>query len=294
VELRQLQYFVAVAEQLHFGRAAESLSVGQPAVSQQIARLERELDLRLLDRTPRTVRLTSGGARFLPQARAVLAAAASARATVVASPAGRSAPTLRIGGSSGLGDRLSVVLATLRELAPDSTTELVSAPTRARLERVAAGQLDAAFVRGVSSARGVELIEVWRDRLMVVLPADHALARRESVRLGELAPLPLRIVTRRRNPPLVDLVTGACAAAGFTPTLASHPDSVEMVLAAIASGPPTWTVMYEPHLRMLNPSQVAFLPTQPALTMPTALAVRPDANSRTIAPLLRACDAAGQ
>jgi DNA-binding transcriptional LysR family regulator len=81
LELRQLEYFVAVAEHLHFGRAAEALSIGQPAVSQQVARLERMLGTELLDRTPRTVRLTEPGARFLPEARAVLAAVDRARVT---------------------------------------------------------------------------------------------------------------------------------------------------------------------------------------------------------------------
>ena len=292
MELRQLEYFVAVAEHLHFGRAAEALSIGQPAVSQQIARLERELGLSLLDRTPRTVRLTAAGGRFLTEARAVLTAVERARAAAVDSAAEEVTRTLRIGSSTGMGERLALVLASLTEIIPGISTELVSAPTRARLERVAAGQLDAAFVRGVSSAKGVELIEVWQDRLLVVLPASHELASREVVSLGDLALMPLRIVSRRLNPPLVDLVLDACAKAGFTPALADHPDSIEQMLAAIASGSPTWTVMYEPHARMMNQPRIRFLPTRPVLVMPTSLAVRDDATSRTVAPLLRACAAA--
>jgi len=99
LELRQLQYFVAVAEHLHFGRAAEALSIGQPAVSQQIARLERILGTELLDRTPRTVRLTEQGSRFLPEARKVLVAVDRARASVTRSDNG--AGVLRIGTCSG-------------------------------------------------------------------------------------------------------------------------------------------------------------------------------------------------
>ena len=82
MELRQLEYVVAVAEQMHFGRAAQTLSIGQPAVSQQVARLERELGVRLFDRSGRTLRLTAAGSRFIPEARAVLAAADHARGVV--------------------------------------------------------------------------------------------------------------------------------------------------------------------------------------------------------------------
>jgi DNA-binding transcriptional LysR family regulator len=289
MELRQFEYFVAVAEQLHFGHAAESLSIGQPAVSQQIARLERELGVSLFDRSARTVRLTPAGSRLLPEARAVLIAADRAR-LAVAAPANRTATrTLRLGSSTGLGDRLARVLHELRVARPGTEAALVSAPTRARLERVASGQLDAAFVRGVSSAPGVELIEVWQDRLLVALPAAHELAGASVVRLPELAELSLRIVSRRLNPPLVDLLTSACTAAGFTPAHGPELDTLENTLAAIAAGPASWTVLYEVHARTLRPPHVVFRPTEPELVMPTALAVREDATSRMVAPLLRAC-----
>jgi DNA-binding transcriptional LysR family regulator len=289
MELRQIEYFVAVAEQLHFGRAAAALSIGQPAVSQQIARLERELGVELFDRSGRTVRLTAAGARFLPEARAVLAACERARASVTARATGTLPAVLRLGSSTGLGDRLSRVLRTLGELAPTTETVLVSAPTQARLERVASGQLDAAFVRGGPTAPGVELIEVWRDRLVIALPADHALAAEDVVTLSDLAALPLRIVSRSRNPALIDLVLGACNAAGFTPIPGLHPDSLENTLAAVSSGPPSWTVLYEAHARTIQIPHVAFRPTTPTLVLPTALAVAADATSRTLAPLLRAC-----
>lgn len=292
MELRQLEYFVAVAEEMHFGRAAAALSIGQPAVSQQVARLERDLGIRLFDRSGRTLRLTPAGSRFLPEARSVLAAAERARDVALDPAVGGAARTLRLGSSAGLGTRLSRVLQALGELSPATSTELVGAPTRARLERVASGQLDAAFVRGVTSAPGVELIEVWRDRLLAVLPAGHDRAEGSPIRLAELATLPLRIVPRRLNPPLVDLVIGVCAAAGFTPVLGAPMGSLEDLIAAVGFGPPSWTVIYESQAQTLRQPLVAFLPTEPAMFMPTALAVAADATSRQVAPLLRACAAA--
>jgi DNA-binding transcriptional LysR family regulator len=291
VELRQLEYFVAVAEELHFGRAAASLSIGQPAVSQQVARLERELQVQLFDRSGRTVRLTGAGSLFLPEARAVLAAVERARRAV---PSGslRTSPMLRLGSSAGLGSRLGRALQRLAELSPTTETQLITAPTRARLERVAGGQLDAAFVRGVLSAPGVELIEVWRDRIVAVLPAAYPVGEEGRVRLADLAELPLRIVPRRSNPPLVDLVRDACAAAGFAPTLGAHLGSMDDLIAAIGSGSPSWTVIYEPQADLQRRSWVQFVPTEPELVMPTYLAVPATATSHDVAPLLSACAAA--
>src|SRR3954453_477413 len=104
VELRQLEYFVAVAEHLHFGRAAAALSIGQPAVSQQVARLERMIGTPLLDRTPRSVRLPDAGRRFLPLAREALAAVDRA-CEAVADPSGRCCSTAGSRGASGRGGR---------------------------------------------------------------------------------------------------------------------------------------------------------------------------------------------
>jgi len=137
VELRQLEYFVAVAEHLHFGRAAAALSIGQPAVSQQVARLERELGVGLFDRSGRTVQLTETGRRLLPEARATLAAVERVRAVAAAPPAGPVSRVLRLGSSTGLGDRLSRVLQTLAGQQPAGLTG-----DRARGDRGGPTELD--------------------------------------------------------------------------------------------------------------------------------------------------------
>jgi len=293
LELRQLQYFVAVAEHLHFGRAAEALSIGQPAVSQQIARLERILGTELLDRTPRTVRLTEQGSRFLPEARKVLVAVDRARASVTRSDNG--AGVLRIGTCSGLAGRLDAFLAAVDERRPGTVVELTSVPQRPRLERVAAGQLDAAFVRGVPAAAGIDVVEVWRDRLVAALPAGHDLARRDSVSLTDLGDLPLRLVNRRINPVLVDLVLGRCAEAGVHPhRLAFDGGPVDNLLAAVSTGVPSWTVLYEAHSRMIQSPRVAFVRVDPEVSMPTCLAFSASATSQDAAPLLDAARVAAE
>jgi DNA-binding transcriptional LysR family regulator len=296
MELRQLRYFVTVAEELHFGRAADRLHIVQSAVSQQVRRLERELGTDLLDRSPRHVRLTAAGARFLPEARAVLAAADRARAAV-AGFSGAGARALRLGTSTGLGVHLDRVLDAFTALAPGVAVELVAAPARERLAMVARGELDAAFLRGdrapgaagEESADGVEVVPLWPDPLLAVLPARHPLAAGPDVELRDLAALPLRLVARRANPPLVDLVVSACHEAGFEPVPGPPGGSLQDNLAAMGAGTAMWTVVYASQAARLHAPRVAFLPFRgTGLALTTGLAVRRDGRSRPVELLLRA------
>jgi len=280
MELRQLHYFVTLAEELHFGRAAARLHIVQPAVSQQLRRLEAELGVRLVDRSTRRVALTAAGQRFLPEARAVLAAAERARAAV-AGPA-----PLRLGTSTGLGERLPRLLAELERRG--RPVELVRIPGAGRLRQVATGALDAALIRGgAASARagGLRLERVWTDALVIALPAAHPLAASSPVPLARLAALPLRLPARETNPPLADLVLDACRDAGFEPRRAPALEEQDM-LAALAGGPPTWTVYYAAQAELVAAPGVAFRPPEPALSMPTFLALRPGVDD-----LLAACRA---
>ncbi|MFE2407346.1 LysR substrate-binding domain-containing protein [Kitasatospora sp. NPDC059408] len=298
MELRQIRYFLAVAEELHFGRAAERMHIVQSAVSQQIRRLERELGVDLFDRTTRSVTLTPAGSVLVDRARAVVAAEQAALDAIAAHRAENAggAAALRIGTNVGLGARLERLLAALEHRAPDLAVELVSAAPADRLQRVRDGGLDAAFVRGATRSPGLELVPVWRERFVVALPAGHALAARETVRLADLAGMPLRIAPREANPHLVDLVLDACRAAGFEPVLGPAFTTDQDTLAAIGAGGGHWTVFYATQAEVLPTIRTVFRPlTGPdAPAMPTYLAVRPDAPARTVTPLLDACrDVAG-
>lgn len=291
MELRQVRYFLAVAEELHFGRAAERLRIVQPTVSQQVRRLERELGVTLFDRTTRAVTLTAAGHAFLPHARAMLDAEAAA-VEAMAALRGERRSALRLGTNVGLGVRLDAVLTALAERAPEVAVELVSAPPAARLNQVRDRHLDAAFIRGADRSPGLELLPVWNDDLVAALPVRHPLAAQQRISLRDLAELPLRIVPRADNPHLVDTLVEACRTAGFEPRPGPPFTTDQDTLAAIATGPPSWTVYYASQAAIQTAPRVVFRPlADPTPSLQTYLAVRPDPPSPQLTALLDACAA---
>jgi DNA-binding transcriptional LysR family regulator len=288
VEIRQLEYFVAVAETRSFVRAAERLYVGQPAVSQQLGRLERELGVRLFDRSSRHVRLTAAGERLLSEARAALAAVRRVRQVAEDLSAGADL-VLRLGSSPVLGDRLHRVLDELASTAPALRVRLTSLRREERLAAVRSGELDAAFVRVQESAPGLELISVWREPLLVALPEGHPLAGHRTLRLEQLGELPLRLAPEAHNPAFHALITTALRDAGVHPPAGRPFTTLQDTLAEIGTGPPSWTVFNaapdQPPVR-----RVAIRPLD-GLTATVSLATRPGVPSRQVQLLLAACAA---
>ena len=287
MELRQLEYFTTVADERGFGRAAERLHVVQPAVSQQIRRLERELGVQLFDRTSRQVGLTAAGEKLLPTARSVLAEAERMRHQAIELASGG---RLRLGTSQGLGPRLPQVLAALTDRAPAMPVELVARPVEERIAMVRAGRLDAAFVRGQPAMRGLELIPLWEEPLVAVLPASHPLASGPTVSLLELRDLPLRLAAREHNPAFHDLVVGACASAGFEPVLGPPFTNAQDTLADLSVGAPAWAPLYAAAAHGLALTGVAVLPLTGVRT-DTCLAVPSGVPSAALRHLLDACAA---
>ncbi|MET9537442.1 LysR family transcriptional regulator [Streptomyces sp. NPDC006553] len=286
MELRQLRYFVTVAEEGGFGRAAERLSIVPSAVSQQIARLERAWGVVLFDRTTRRVRLSAAGERMLPEARAVLAAA-DRTARVAADTAAGDDGILRLGIVHGPEERLNRVLAGLAAGAPLLQVRLRSLPVADRLAAVRSGELDAALVRAVGSASGLELLPLWRDPLHVAVPAGHPLSAEPVLRLDQLASLPLRLAPREDNAPFHDLIVDACRAAGAVPSPGPPFTGLQATLTAIGTAPTaSWTVFYE--VRGLPPVPRVALRPLAGLDVTTFLAARPGPPGPALRHLLRA------
>ncbi|MGI5483463.1 LysR family transcriptional regulator [Streptomyces lavendofoliae] len=271
MELRQLECFVAVAEELGFGRAAERLHIARSAVSRQLALLETEVGLRLFDRSPRHLRLTAAGERLLPEARAALAAAARLRDTAAGITAGTEG-LVRLGTSRSFADRVYRALDTLAARRPGLRVRLERAPQDARLAAVRSGTFDAALVRGVRHAEGVVLHPLWADPLVAALPAAHAavlgLAGDEPPSLDRLARLPLRLPPRAADPDFHDLVTAAFPDRTPGPPFTTLRDA----LTELAAHPdPSWTVFHP--AGPLPPTGRITFRALPGLTVPVLLAV---------------------
>ncbi|WP_406981926.1 LysR family transcriptional regulator [Nocardiopsis protaetiae] len=288
VELRQLAYFAAVADEGGFARAAERLHVGQPAVSQQVRRLERELGVVLFDRSTRHVRLSDAGARLLPEARNVLAAVERTR-RVAAGLASRESDVLRLGTGPGPGERFVALLEVLAGRAPRLRVNLTRTSLAERLSGVRAGTLDAAVVRDVVGEPGLELLPAWSDPLIAALPAGHPLADRETLDLADLGDLPVRLAPRRANPPFHTLVTDAFRAAGIDPPAGPPFTRLQETLVDLAHSDPSWTLFYP----------VGPVPPMPGIAFrelsaprsTTSLAVRPGPPEPPLRHLLAACAA---
>ncbi|MBM4823584.1 LysR family transcriptional regulator [Streptomyces actuosus] len=287
MELRQLRYFVVVAEERGFGRAAERLNIVQSAVSQQIRVLERALGVVLFDRSSRRVGLTAAGERLLPEARAVLAAADRAREVAAGIRAGTEG-VLRLGTVQAPGDRIYRALTAFAALAPRLRVRLTKLPPAERLAAVRAGGLDAVLVRALPPGRaaGLDTVPVWTDPLYAALPAAHPLADEPQLRLEQLAALPLRLAPHEHNPPFHALITHALRAAGAQPPPAPPFTSLQATLAEIGAGPPSWTVFYE--VSGLPPAPGVVFRKLTGLTVTTSLAFPSGPPSPAVRHLLQA------
>jgi DNA-binding transcriptional LysR family regulator len=258
VELRALQYFVTVAEELHFGRAAERLRIVQPAVSQQITRLERELGVRLLERTSRRVRLTPAGVRVLAAARETLAAAARVRVV-----AGESAAALRIGVASCVTERLDRALTRMRDSERPAEPRLVDLPVAARLDAVRDGELDLALVRGTVTSTTTTVVRAWSEPLHAVFSRDHRAAGKPAVSLHDLDPYGLRLPAPEIDPPMHDAILAAL------PVAPSRPPAGDLlnVLFEVSQDPEGWTLIPAEQLVAARSERLLQVPLDPPVTV---------------------------
>ena len=237
MELRQLRYFVAVAEELHFRRAAERLHISQPPLSQQIRSLEDELGFALLVRTRRRVELTAAGEAFLRDARSILGELDGAVATARRIDAGQTG-RLRVGfvGSA----LLSLVPGTVerfRSSRPGVAIELRERSTVDQLRAVSAGVIDVGLVRPpIEDESGLRAATVLRERTVAALPAAHPLAALARVPLRRLAVEPLVLFPRAQAPGFHDLLIGALADTGTGPHVIQYAPEMLTIIGLVAAG----------------------------------------------------------
>jgi DNA-binding transcriptional LysR family regulator len=213
---RLLPSFVVLAEELHFGRAAARLHIAQPALSQQIRRLEQQLGVTLFARTKRRVELTEAGAAVLAPARAAVDAARAAGEVAQAFAAG-AAGELRLGLSPGAHYTSQKLLAAFAQRYPDVRVRASSQSSGVLAEQIARGDLDMAVGFCTDPVRGVVRERLLEEPAVVAVAADHPLAGRDRIALADLREETIALVDEREGPGYNRAVRALCRAAGFTP-----------------------------------------------------------------------------
>lgn len=243
MELRHLRYFAAVADELHFGRAAQRLRIAQPPLSQQIRHLEDELGVALFHRTKRRVELTEAGQAFLARVRVILATAGDAvteAQRVARGELGRVAIGFM---SAAMLDQFPAILRGFRRGFPDAEVQLSQMPSNEQLKAVASGHIDVGFVdishrtpTVMVGDTAVRVERAWSEALLVALPPDHRLARRRAVALADLATEPFVTLPRQPATGFYDQIIGLCQAAGFSPIVRQEASQLPAMLTLVAAG----------------------------------------------------------
>jgi DNA-binding transcriptional LysR family regulator len=237
VELRHLRYFVAVADELHFRRAAERLHVAQPAVSEQIRKLEAELGVKLLNRNHRSVSLTDAGAAMLVEARRVLRQAEVAERVAKHTDA-RAAVRLRVGYALDcLPPPVARALRGFASSAPGIELALQAGTSPGLVEDVREGRLDVAVVPLPAPTHGLRATPLTREAGVAAVPLMHRFADRDQLEIEQLADSTLLVMPRTTSPAFFDGVLACCRGANFSPSLREgHEPRVESLLMEVALG----------------------------------------------------------
>jgi DNA-binding transcriptional LysR family regulator len=280
MELRHVRYFLAVAEELHFGRAAARVRIAQPPLSQQIRQLEHELGVALFNRTKRRVELTPAGRAFLEHARQILDE--TERAKRVAQRAARGeVGRLAIGFASSADlDILPRVLRSWRERAPDVEVELHALLTGAQVDALRRGRIQVGFIRLPADEAALVIEPIQREPLVAALPETHRLAGRARVRLADLAGETMILFPRHDAPGYYDVFLDACRRAGFTPRLL-HPGSMQTNLGLVSAG--LGVSLMPASIRNLRRAGVVYRPLAPPVPqVEMAMAYRRDESSAVL------------
>ncbi len=263
MELRHLRYFVAVAEDLNFTKAAARLHLAQPSLTRQVHNLEEEIGVRLLTRAKGRVALTQEGLSFLVDARHILALAQESVAAVQRLSRGETGQ-LNIAYLSNFDfQSLPETLGTFRQAFPHVALNLFDMTPAEQFRALEARKIDVGFVglRPPATAGGLQWESIARHRTVVVLPARHPLAGKRRVKLAELETMFFVGMSEKTHPGFRDWLNGTCQQAGFTPRVLQDAELESALMTFVAEG--LGVTLAREHIRKLPHPGVAFRPLVP-------------------------------
>jgi DNA-binding transcriptional LysR family regulator len=238
MELRHLRYFMAVAEELNFTRAARKVGIGQPPLSNQIRDLENEIGAALFRRLSNGAELTEAGKAFLPEAHAILLQAEQAKQSAIRAARGQSG-RMRVGYTSSavFNPVVPAIVNAFREKYAAVEFSLEEAPTAQLLERLERDELDAVFIRpGSGDGLQVRCRLLAEDPMIIALPERHPLSKAQTLRLDALAGESFVLFPREAGAGFFDDIIAACRRAGFEPQLAQSAPQITSIASFVAVG----------------------------------------------------------
>lgn len=259
MELRHLRYFLAVAEELNFTRAARRLHIAQPPLTQQIKALEAELGVTLIDRSAYRIRLTHAGRTFAAEVTRILGDVRNA--VLIAKRAARTAVgQVRVGftESASFNPLVTATFRTFRSAFPDIEVSLEERQSTELAIALREGRIDAAFVRPpLKTSEGLTLQLLQEEEMVAAVPNSHALARRKSIELRELEGEAFILYPRAVRPGLADEVVSACERAGFIPRVEQYAPQLAATLNLVAASLGVSVVPRS--MQGLQPSALAYI-----------------------------------
>lgn len=268
MELRHLRCFLAVAEELHFGRAARRLNLSQPPVSRQIRDLEAEMGVPLFTRDRRRVALTREGHLLVTEARRALAGAERFERVARQLRDGERG-LLRVGYvHSALYGAVPAILRAYRQESPRVELVIRELVTSELVRSLLDDDIDVAFVRPPVSEPALDLLVLREEPLVAAVPADHPAARMPALRLADLAADPFVVFPRALGPGFWDLIVHACGAAGFSPRILYEASEIHTMVGLVAAG--SGVALVPEPVRRLALDGVRYVPLQdprPALRL---------------------------
>lgn len=236
MELRHLRYFCVLAQELHFGNAARKLNIAQPPLSQQIQALEKEMGVRLFDRQTRKVVLTEAGKKFFVDVQSILASVSQALEDAKLVQSGQLG-TLDIGFvTSAANSFLPGLVRSYRQSQPRVRIDLHEAAQEPQLKRLREGTLDIACIYGPLQESRLDSLTVAYDDLYVVLPAEHPLAKKDRVNVGDLRDQPMLLFPRELGASFYDQIISMFTSHGFSPRIVQEITGFNAQLSQVGSG----------------------------------------------------------